>query len=150
VGFVHYWSYRDYATAADWFRRASKLPGAPIWMDPLAAVTLAEGGNRNSSRLMWRQILETATDDWFINEAGRRLKQLDAMDQIELLQKVVDAFAAKNGRAPADWAELARDGYVRGNLLDPNGQPYRLEGPAVTLDPKSRLLPLPWEGQKLQ
>ena len=150
VGFVHYWSYRDYGTAADWFRRASKVPGAPIWMDPLAAVTLAEGGNRKSSRLMWRQIQQTATDDWFINEAGRRLKQLDAMDQIELLQKVVDGFTAKNGRAPADWAELARDGYVRGNVVDPNGEPYRLEGSAVNLGPKSRLLPLPWEGQKIQ
>jgi hypothetical protein len=72
------------------------------------------------------------------------------MDQIELLQKVVDAFAAKNGRAPADWAELTRDGYVRGAIVDPNGQPYRLEGSAVNLDPKSRLLPLPWEGQKIQ
>ena len=150
LGFVHYWSYRDYGTAADWFRRASRLPESPVWMEPLAAVTLAEGGNRKSSRLLWQQIQQTATDDWFLGEAQRRLKQLDAMDQIELLQKVVAAFSEKNGRAPSDWAELARGGYVRGAIVDPNGEPYRLEGSAVSLDPKSRLLPLPWEGQKLQ
>ena len=150
VGFVHYWSHRDYATAAEWFRRAARLPKAPVWLEALAAVTLAEGGNRKSSRLLWQQIQQTATDDWFQGEAARRLKQLDAMDQIELLQKVVAAFTDKNGRAPSDWAELARAGYIRGAIVDPNGEPYRLEGSAVNLDPKSRLLPLPWEGQKIQ
>ena len=149
LGFVHYWSFRDYAKAADWFKRASKLPGAPVWMEPLAAVTLAEGGNRNASRLLWGQILKTPADDWYKREAERRLKQLDAMDQIELLQRVVDAYVAKTGRTP-DWADLARGGYVRGDVVDPNGEPYRLEGSLVTLAPKSKLLPLPWEGQKLQ
>jgi hypothetical protein len=150
VGFVHYWSYRDYATAADWFGRAARLPGAPTWMGALSAVTLAEGGNRKSSRLLWQQIQETATDDWFQRESQRRLKQLDAMDQIELLEKVVKAFTDQHGRPPAGWAELARGGYVRGAIVDPNGAPYRLDGSTVTLDPASRLLPLPWEGQKLQ
>ena len=149
LGFVHYWSFRDYATAADWFGRAAKLPGAPVWMEPLSAVTLAEGGNRKASRLLWGQILTSPADDWFKQEATRRLKQLDAMDQIELLQGVVDAYTAKTGRTP-DWADLARGGYVRGNVVDPNGDPYRLDGSIVALDPKSKLLPLPWEGQKIQ
>jgi tetratricopeptide (TPR) repeat protein len=147
TGFVHYWSYRDYAKAADWFDRAAKLPGAPTWMQPLAAVTLAEGGNRKASRLLWSQILQTATDDWFQREADRRLKQLDAMDQIELLQSVVDAFTAKHARTPAGFEELARGGFVRGKIVDPDGLPYRLDGSIVTLDPSSKLLPLPWEGQ---
>ena len=148
VGFVHYWSYRDYATAADWFGRAARLPDAPTWMGALSAVTLAEGGNRQSSRLLWQQIQQTATDDWFQRESQRRLKQLDAMDQIELLQKIVKAFTDQRGHPPAGWAELARGGYVRGAIVDPNGAPYRLDGSTVTLDPGSRLLPLPWEGQK--
>jgi hypothetical protein len=150
AGFVHYWSYRDYVKAADWFDRAAKQPTAPTWMGPLAAVTLAEGGNRQASRLIWRQIQQTATDDWFQREADRRLKQLDAMEQIELLQSAVDAFAAKRGRAPASFDELARAGFVRGAVVDPNGEPYRLDGSQVALAPASRLLPLPWEGQKLQ
>lgn len=150
LGFVYYWSQRDYAAAADWFSRASKLPGAPAWMEALSAVTLAEGGNRQSSRLMWRQIQQTATDDWFQHESQRRLKQLDAMDQIELLQNVVKAFTEQQGHPPSGWPELARGGYVRGPIVDPNGMPYRLDGTTVTLDPSSRLLPLPWEGQKLQ
>ena len=145
IGFVHYWSYQDYAVAADWFRRAARQPGAPTWMEPLAAVTLAEGGNRKASRLMWQQILRTATDDWFRNEADRRLKQLDAMDQVETLTRVVASFQSRAGRPPAGWEDLARAGYVRGTVADPTGAPYRLEGGIVSLDPKSPLLPLPKE-----
>ena len=147
IGFVHYWSYQDYAVAADWFRRAARQPGAPTWMEPLAAVTLAEGGNRKASRLMWQQILRTATDDWFRNEADRRLKQLDAMDQVETLTRVVASFQSRAGRPPAGWEDLARAGYVRGTVADPTGAPYRLEGGIVSLDPKSPLLPLPKEAR---
>lgn len=150
LGFVHYWSYQDYKTAADWFGRAARLPHAPSWMGALSAVTLAEGGNRKASRALWRQLQQTATDDWFRGESERRLKQLDAMDQLELLQKVVAAFTAQSGRAPSGWDELARGGFVRGAIVDPDGTPYRLEGSTVSLDPASRLLPLPLDGQKFQ
>jgi hypothetical protein len=145
IGFVHYWSRQDYTAAAEWFRRASRLPGAPTWMGPLAAVTLAEGGNRSASRLMWQQILQSPADDWFKAEARRRLKQLDAMDQLDTLRRVVSAFETRQGRAPATWSELAQAGYIRGALIDPAGAPYRLEAGAVSLDPKSPLMPLPKE-----
>jgi hypothetical protein len=146
IGFVHYWSEQDYAAAADWFGRASRLPGAPKWMSALAAVTLAEGGNRKASRLLWSQIRQSATDDWFRAESERRLQQLDAMDQLDQLRTVVAAFAARQARPPTGWEELQRAGYLRGNIVDPLGSPYHLNGTSVSLDPTSKLLPLPKEG----
>jgi tetratricopeptide (TPR) repeat protein len=143
AGFVHYWSREDYSTAAGWFQKAARLPGAPRWMDALAAVTLAEGGNRQASRLMWQEIRRSATDDWFQREATRRLGQLDALDQLDVLTQAVATFQAREARPPADWAELARGGYIRGAPVDPTGVPYRLEGGRVALAPESRLLPLP-------
>jgi tetratricopeptide (TPR) repeat protein len=145
IGFVHYWARQDYSTAADAFRRAARLPGAPSWLEPLAAVTLAEGGNRKGSRLMWQQILQSAADDWFKAEAKRRLQQLDAMDQLDALRGVVSAFQLRQGRVPASWAELAQAGYIRGAIVDPTGAPYRLDAGAVSLDLQSPLLPLPKE-----
>ena len=41
----------------------------------LAATTLAQGGNRASSRTLWQQFERTAEDEWFRNEARRRLQQ---------------------------------------------------------------------------
>src|SRR5207253_1133872 len=49
IGFVHYWWRHDYEAAAAWFQRASDVPGAPWWLRSLAANTVAQGGDRQSS-----------------------------------------------------------------------------------------------------
>ena len=150
IGFVHYWWLQDYDEAARWFRRASEFPNAPDWMAPLVATTLAQGGSRQSSRLLWQQIAQTAENDWYRNEARRRLQQLDAMDQIDRLQRVVDAFRERQGAPPRSWADLRMAGYLRGNPVDPTGVLYRVESGRVMLDPRSRLNPLPTEPVRLR
>jgi len=149
IGFVHYWWRHDYQEAAAWFERAADFPDAPIWMAPLAATTLAQGGNRASSRQLWRHVVDTAEDEWFRNEARRRLLQLDAMDRIDRLQQAVDAVAASLGRPPRDWTDLRGAG-LRGVPVDPTGVPHRLTGGRVGLDPRSRLNPLPTEPARLR
>ena len=65
IGFVYYW----------WLQRLTrrprsgstargKAPGAPTWLNPLAATTLAVGGDRKSSRTLWRQLMESSDIDW--------------------------------------------------------------------------------------
>jgi len=144
IGFVHYWSRQDYAAAAAWFTRAAQFPNAPDWMAPLAATTQAVGGRRDSSRQLWQQVAESEdAGDWFRREAARRLQQLDAMDQIDELQKVAAAYAQRAGRQASGWDDLRGAGYVRGTPADPTGTPYALESGVVSLDRQSRLSPLP-------
>ena len=69
LGFVYYWHLRDYKSAAATFQRASELPGAPSWLRPLAAVTLAEGGHRDASRALWQQLAQ-ADEPWLRDSAG--------------------------------------------------------------------------------
>ena len=122
IGFVHYWSLSGLRRGGRLVQRAARLPGAPIWLEPLAAVTLAEGGNRTASRLLWQQILQQRRPTTgSAREAERRLKQLDAMDQIDTLRRRRrDVTSARQGRPPADWAELVRAGYLRGTVADPD------------------------------
>jgi hypothetical protein len=145
IGFVHYWWRQDYQEAAAWFSRAAEFPGAPIWMAPLAASTLAEGGSRQASRFMWEEIARTAEDEWFRNEARRRLQQLDAMDQLDQLRTVAARFTQQRGAPPSNWSDLRAAGYLKGTPVDPTGTPYRLDAGVVTLDRGSRLWPLPAE-----
>ena len=149
IGFVHYWWLMDYSAAAAWFQRAADMPGAPIWLAPLAATTLAQGGRRESSRQLWEQFERTAEDEWFRGEARRRLQQLDAMDDIDRLAAVVAAYVKRFGAPPATWDALRAGGFLRGVPLDPSGMPYRLESGRVMLDPRSPLNPLPTEPYKL-
>jgi hypothetical protein len=146
IGFVHYWHYHDFKKAAEWFERGAAQPGAPFWMRSLAATTLAQGGDRTASRLLW-ETLQQSDNDWLRRDAARRLRQLDALDQIDQLRAVIARFAAGGGTRPYSWDALLRAGYLRRVPLDPDGVPYEL-GPwsgDVMLGESSPLQPLPAE-----
>jgi tetratricopeptide (TPR) repeat protein len=150
IGFVHYWWLHDYQAASRWFDRASQVEGAPWFLRSLAATTLAEGGDRRSSRLMWQTILASAENDWLKGDAERRLRQLDAADFVESLQRVVDRHAEATGQRASDWRTLIRDGVLPGVPTDPTGTPYEISPTgAVDLSSRSPLFPLPDEPQRL-
>jgi len=145
IAFVYYWWLKDFQKAAEWFKRAGEQPGAPTWLAPLAAVTLAEGGDRRSSRFLWNQIFESSDNEWMRNNAHRRLLQLDAMDAVDELNRRVDIFTTREGRRPRDWRELATAERLLGVPTDPTGVPYVLnpETGRIELDRGSQLWPLP-------
>jgi tetratricopeptide (TPR) repeat protein len=145
AGFIYYWDVGDFETAAQWFTRASRVPGAPDWLVPLAANTLATGGDRVSSRFLWQQTYQSAQDDWLKREALRRLTQLTAMDQLDALNATVSRWSAAHPGYQITWEALVRAGVVRGIPVDPTGVPYAITAsqPMVELSRQSRLWPLP-------
>jgi len=145
IGFVHYWFLQDFRGAAQWFNRAADVPNAPAWHRPLAATTLAQGGDRRSSRAMWEAIRASAEVDWLRQSAERRLAQLQALDAIDSLQRVVDAYVARTGQAP-DWAAMARARVLPGIPIDPTGVPFDLTHEhRVVISRRSSLWPPPDE-----
>jgi hypothetical protein len=145
IGFVHYWYLHDFQGAAAWFQKASDVPGAPWWLRSLAATTLAQGGDRRSSRAMWEAIRASAEIDWLRTDAERRLTQLRALDDMDELQRRVDAFSRRTGQTPASWAVLVRAGDIPGTAVDPTRTPYELVDGHVRLSHSSPLWPLPVE-----
>ena len=149
IGFVHYWWTRDYRTAADWFERASLVPGAPSWLRALAATTVASGGDRRTSRLMWEQIRQSAEVDWLRRQATWRLMQLQALDDIDALQRLLDRERENGGTPSSEWRALVQVGRLRGIPADPTGVPYEIgAGGRVRLGAASTLRPLPEEPQR--
>jgi hypothetical protein len=147
IGFVHYWWRHDYPAAAGWFDRASRVEGAPWFLKSLAATTLAEGGDRGSSRTMWQAIRESAEIDWLRNEADRRLMQLDAADFIDQVQGEVSR-ARSGGVLASSWPDLVRARVLRGVPVDPMRVPLELGADGVVrLSRESPLFPLPEEPQ---
>ena len=146
VGFVYYWHLHNYQKAAEWFSRGADRPRAPWWLKTYSAVMLTKGGNREASRFMWRNILQRATNDWMKQNAASRLRQLDAMDQIESLSRVVAEFSRRTGRPPVGWNELVQTRLLRGVPVDPSGTPYEMDAAGdVMVSGSSVLYPLPTE-----
>jgi hypothetical protein len=147
IGFVHFWAMHDYKGAAAWFEKGSRLPGAAWFLKPLAATTLAQGGHRSASRTLFRVLAETGDNDWIRKDAARRLRQLDAMDALDELRRVLGIYRQRGGAMPVTWEGLVRDRYLRGIPVDPDGFVYSL-GPwsgDVGLGEGSTLAPLPKE-----
>jgi hypothetical protein len=142
IAFVHYWYEHDYLGASQWFEKAGAVQGAPWWLRSMAATTRARGGDRASSRLMWETLRDTTDIDWLRQDAERKLAQLRALDDIDALQKIVDAEQARTGQAPAGWEALVRTRRLPGLPVDPGGTPYALEAGRVGLSNTSRLYPL--------
>jgi hypothetical protein len=150
IGFVNYWWRHDYRAASEWFDRASRIDDAPWFLRSLAATTLAEGGDRRSSRTMWEAIRASAEVDWLKRDAERRLMQLDVMDFIPTLQAAVDRVASTTGTAPRNWDSLVGARVIPGTPVDPTKTPYDIdESGKVILSPQSPLYPLPDEPQRI-
>lgn len=146
VGFVYYWHLHNYQKAAEWFSRGADRPGAPWWLKTYSAVMLTKGGNREASRFMWHNILQSAPNDWMKQNAANRLLQLDAMDQIDSLSRVVSEFSRRTGRPPLGWNELVQTRLLRGVPVDPSGTPYEMDAAGdVMVSGSSVLYPLPTE-----
>ncbi|MCX6542941.1 MAG: hypothetical protein NTV05_00845 [Acidobacteria bacterium] len=146
AGFVYYWWLQDYKQAAMWFDKASQIEGAPWWLRSLAATTLAQGGDRRSSRVLWMQLYETAENDWVRTTSRLRLAQLDALDEMDQLAVRVARYQQIAGRFPAGWEALRASGLLGAIPSDPSGAPYVLDPTqpgGVTIAQSSKLYPLP-------
>jgi len=144
IGFVYYWWIKDFQKAAEWFKRAGEQPDAPSWLAPLAATTLAQGGHREGSRLLWMQLANSDLD-WVRRDAALRLQQLDAMDTISQLTPVLRRFVERERRYPSSWEELVEAEHLPRVPTDPTGVRFYFDPKVGYIDVsrKSTLWPLP-------
>lgn len=144
IGFVHYFHTGNFAAAADWFERAAAMPKAPSWLGPLAAVTKAQGGNRQGARQMLVRLRESP-DAYIRRAAERALEQLNALDAIDVLQNMVEQYNRTSGHYPSGWPDLIQARAIPGLPVDPRGTPFVYDPASarVRLSPDSPLSPLP-------
>ena len=70
TGFLHYVCRHDYAAAARYFTRASRLPGHEEYVERFAAFANERAGNDALAILLWKRVL--ATGNKFMQDAARR------------------------------------------------------------------------------
>lgn len=143
IAFVYYWQLRDMDAAAKWFRMAAAQPGAPNWLEPVAASMLIQGGDRASARFLLQQIRQSE-EPWLQRMAERGLMQVDALDAIDELQRIVSANPPPLGQAYS-WESLVRRRVLPGIPLDAAKTPFAIDPVtgAVSVSPRSELSPMP-------
>jgi len=76
TGFLHYVCRHDYASAASYFARASRMPGHPEYVERFAAFASQRSGNAGMAILLWKRVL--ATGNKYMQEVARR--ELDRLE----------------------------------------------------------------------
>ena len=144
IAFVHYWQYRDTRAAAEWFRKAAAQPGAPEWLEPVAASMLIQGGDRASARFILQQILKSP-QAWVQRMARRSLLQLDALDFIDKQLRPAIAQNPPPPGTPHSWQWLIQRRALPGFPADPTGVPFEIDPAtgAVIVARGSELWPMP-------
>lgn len=160
LGYIH-WQRGEYQTASAIYGDGANLPGAPVWMRQMSAQMAAEGGSRATARQIYSNMLEQSDDEKIKDLAARRLLQVYSFDERDAIRRALSAYAARNGRCPTAWKDVAGelsntrfkiDADVQeerrlnldpasGAPLDPAQTPYRLvkQGCDVDLDPMSQV-----------
>ncbi len=148
LGFFHYLYLHDAQTASSILSEAAAMPGAAYWLKTMAAEILAESGDRQNSRRMWRQLYEQAEEGAIKANAAQRLRSLDAEDLADALSGTVIAYDRREGVKPRDLAALRSSGLWNGPIVDPSGMPflYDKNDGRVRISPQSAL----WRAEKGQ
>jgi len=141
LGFLIFTFLDDSKRGADVLMEAARLPGAPFWLESLAAQVLYKGGDRETSRRIWKGMYEQAEEGPMKYNALAHLRYLDALDQAEAIGGLVRAYEARTGRKPESLDQLRAAGLLRGAPADPSGTPfaYDQETGRVSIDRKSEL-----------
>lgn len=144
--FIYYWTYRDTRAAAHWFSRAAQVPDSADWLPGLAAFMLVQGGDRRSSRFLFEQMRQTSEHEYMRKNAEFRLAQLDLLDAIDQLNRLLDRHAALSGARATTWEPLIARGWLRGVPTDPAGKPLIVDASGrAALHDDSIYDPLPVE-----
>ena len=145
LGYI-YWRLKDYEKAAETYEKGSRVAGASDFMKSMAARMKSEGGDRETARVIYRQMFDEAQDAQSKENAALRLLQLDSLNERAVIQKALDNFKLKNNRCADNLREilsLLKSGKLTdgkdfrldsaNNLTDPTDAPYVLDKAACTV-----------------
>lgn len=134
-GFIYFWYLKDYEKAAEVFLEGSKIEGAPFWMVNIAGRALARGGDRETARGLWKILRDSAETLQQKENAEAHLRQLDALDQMDVLKRLIERYREHSGDYPARWQDLVAAGLLRTIPHDPTGEPYVLDSETHEVSP---------------
>jgi hypothetical protein len=126
IGFFLFFFLHDARKAAEVLQDASRLPGAPYWLQSSAADFLQKGGERDTARRVWQHLYEQS-DGQMKSNALFNLQHLAALDAFDLHHAAVEEFRRRQGRLPASLGEVAAAGLARAPLRDPADVPFEYD-----------------------
>lgn len=133
LGYI-YWRLNEFEKAADAYERGSKIEGAPPFMKIMRTKMLSAGGDRQTARAIYEQMLANAPDQQVKDNAAMHLAALDSLEEREAIDAALQNFKAKNNRCAAAWREILP---LLQTVKLPAGRNFRLDRANNIVDPSA-------------
>lgn len=115
---------KDFERAREYYRQAMEIPGAPPIVKRLYANAAYKTMDYQEAWAMWKEVYETAKEDWVKEIAYNHLYRVKSTVDTEALNEAVKKFKERYGRLPADLKALVRVGLIREVPKDLDGKDY--------------------------
>ncbi len=115
---------KDFERAREYYRKAMEIPGAPPIVKRLYANAAYKTMDYAEAWQMWKEVYETAKEDWVKEIAYNHLYRVKSTVDTEALSQAVKKFKEKYGRWPEDLNSLVRAGLLREVPKDLDGKDY--------------------------
>jgi hypothetical protein len=126
-GFIYLWHLKDHKKAGEAFLEGSRHPNAPKWMESMAAQSLAQGGEFETSKLLWQKQYEEAENDQVRDNARNHLYCLQANEDMWTLEFLLEKYKKRTGRPAKSLQQLVNTGLLRMLPRDPSGATYNYD-----------------------
>ncbi len=131
LGYI-YWKSNDFQKAAEIYKKGAQFPEAPPFMKMMAATMDTEGGSRSTAYAIYQGMLSEAIDEPTKNVARLRLKEIDAMNEMDAANSVLAEYQKQHGRCISGIAELLP---MLSRIELPNGAEFRIDRSGNLVDP---------------
>jgi hypothetical protein len=103
----------------------------------MAAQMAQHGGELEMARLLWATTYQSTQDYNVKANASAHLRALKVDEDVTALERLASLYREKYGHFPSNISELQAAGMLRGVLLDPLGNPYKMmpDGTVEVRDP---------------
>lgn len=107
LGFI-YWKLQRFDEASAAYAQGARLPDAPRWMEQMAAIMRANGGDRETAKQMFLRIYETTDDPTVRKTSLGRLQSYKSEEEIAFLNRLLTNYREQKGSCPTSLPALLK------------------------------------------
>jgi hypothetical protein len=133
LGYDYYYELHDPTNAAEYFRIASTLPGAPSYLPKLAARMTTEAGNPDVALEFIQRLLLSTQDERLREGLTQRMREVLVERNLRILERAISNYQQLEGVYPRSLQDMATRGLVAGVPEDPLGGRYEYDAETGTV-----------------
>jgi hypothetical protein len=126
TGYLYYFSLGDPVEGGKALESASQIDGSPPYLPLLAARMFSEGRKPETALRFLNEMMKQEKDPTRQEVLKRRIREVVAERDMQLLESAVEAYHKKTGRIPRELSDLVREGMIARLPEEPHGGRYLL------------------------